>query len=96
MNAVHSTQAWVAAMGAPSLEWAANDLTEIVREIDETCTRLGKVYDLIARAGDDGLLAYADVAHNAAWRLVDGLDAVAGDLTRAAREVRPWVTSPGG
>ena len=85
MNAVDRAEAWVAAMGSPSVEWAANDLTAIVHEVDETCTRLGRVYDLIARAGDDGLLAYADQAHSAAWRLVDGLDAVATELLRTAR-----------
>lgn len=84
---MNRTQAWMTAMDAPSVEWAANDLASIVRDVDAVCTRLGKVYDLIARAGDDGLLAYADQAHNAAWRLVDGLDAVATDLARAARGV---------
>lgn len=79
------TQAWLSAMDAPSVEWAANDLASIVRDVVVTGMQLGRVYDLIARAGDDGLLAYADQAHSAAWRLVDGLDAVATDLARAAR-----------
>ena len=81
-------ETWVTAMGAPSIEWAANDLAAIARELDEASTRLARAHDLTAKAGDDELRAYADTAHTAAWRLADGLADVASGLTRAAEEGR--------
>ena len=80
-------QAWVAAMGSPSVAWAANDLGWMARELDEAAHRLARAEDLAVKAGDEELRALADTAATAAWRLADGLAAVSSALTRSAEEV---------
>ena len=79
--------AWVAAMGSPSVLWAANDLGWMARELDEAAHRLARAEDLAANAGAEDLRALADTAATAAWRLAEGLAAVSAVLTRSAEEV---------
>jgi hypothetical protein len=76
---------WMDALDVPSAGQAADAVTALTRDADDICARLGRMHDLIARAGDAGLAVYAAMAQNSVWQLVDALDGAASDLLRTVR-----------
>ncbi len=87
MSAVTDTRAagWMTALDLPTTEQAADAVAALAATSTTCAPASAALLDLIARAGEDGLLAYAAMAQNAVWQLVDGLDGVASDLLRASR-----------
>lgn len=80
MRAVNRNWQWVAAMQAPSMAWAASDLHHHAARVDDAAQFIAGIHALVEAAGDADLTAEAAAAHDALWRLSNGMAAVARRL----------------
>jgi hypothetical protein len=87
VRAVDRNWAWVTAMDAPSMAWAASDLTCHAKRVDDAAAFAARMHELVDAAGDADLAAHAEAAHWALWRLSEGMSRVAARLGEEAEEL---------